>query len=97
MFVETIIAMFTLGFLACAALAAITIRQLALIHRRHIRALTREQRMLAYRAEMRTAVHKGTPYISPAPSNLERLLADIESVRDDHNASRRAPDLRVVS
>ena len=64
----------------------------------------REMRQRAYRAELRRAhlaslktEHKGTPYLSPPATEVERLLVDIAGVVDDHNGSRKAPELRVVS
>ena len=97
MFVETIIATLAAGFLAGMGVAYwLAIRPEDKARDEQRLAARRALRQAVYREEARRE-HKGTPYISPAPSNLERLLADIESVRDDYNASRRAPDLRVVS
>jgi len=105
MFLETAVAVFLLGWLvAFAFLYLVNIRplerQLNDMHRKQLR----EMRQRAYRAELRRAhlaslktVHKGTPYISPPGSELERILVDIAGVVDDHNGSRKAPELRVVS
>lgn len=59
------------------------------------RAELRAMRQRYYREQARRE-HRGTPYIKPAASDLERLLSDIATV-DDHNGSRKAPELRVVS
>ena len=102
MFIETAAAMFALGFLACLLLARAETTRL----RREVNALRRagirgmQERREAheagtYRGQLR-AVHHGTPYIAPLPTEVERLLVDIAGV-DDHLGSRKAPELRVVS
>ncbi len=101
MFLETLVAVFLLGWLvAFAFLYLVNIRplerQLRDMHRHQLR----EMRMRRYRSEIRRK-HLGTPYLAstrqayvpPPPTEFERLLADL----DDHNGSRKAPELRVVS
>lgn len=57
---------------------------------------------IAYRAELRNAVHKGTPYIAPAATGLERLLVDAadphleDRLADNTRWSRKATGLKAV-
>ena len=88
MFTETILAVFLLG-----ALVAFTFvwfatvrpleRQLRDIHIANLRA----SRQRLYRAQVRRQ-HLGTPYIAPAATGFEKLMADIS---DNDRWSRKAP------
>lgn len=97
MFVETALVLFTVGFVAGLGFALVVAvwpleRKLNHVHRQQMR----DMRQRAYRAEIRRK-HLGTPYIRPPVSEVERLLADISGVVDDHSGSRKAPGLRSVS
>ena len=101
MFAETIIASVAIGVLLgmwIAYLLAIRPVDKALEEQRQI--AHRAFRQSVYREEAKRE-HKGTPYIrqpyvSPDPSPLEILLADIQDVGNDHDASSLRADLRVV-
>jgi len=96
MFLETAIAVFLLGSLVAFAFVWFaTVRPLERQIRDRDLSDLGELRQRRYRAEARRK-HMGTPYISPLPTDVERLLVDIACV-DDHNGSRKAPELRVVS
>ena len=93
-----------LGFLLCwlafvipaqLEIEALRIRNVA----RGIQKVRDDMDALEYRAELRKAVHKGTPYISPAATELENVLAQIAPPHliDNDRWSRKATDLRSVS
>ena len=88
MFTETILAVFLLGAIVGGAYVWAVMyrpadRQLEDIHT----ANRRESRQQLYRAQLRRE-HLGTPYIVPASTGFEKLLADIS---DNDRWSRKAP------
>lgn len=101
------VASLTLGFLICwltfvlPARWEIEARKLNST-RRGLQKVRDDMDEIAYRAELRNAVHKGTPYI-PRPANeLERLLVDVadphleDRLADNTRWSRKASGLRAV-
>ena len=88
MFTETLIAAFALGTIIGGAYVWAVMyrpldRQLRDIHTANLRA----SRQRFYRAQVRRQ-HLGTPYIVPAATGFERLMADIS---DNDRWSRKAP------
>ena len=97
MFAETAIALILIGLLV-GGLAAAWLVELFRCDplREHNAALKQQQATRSWEAEKDAIryqafknTHRGTPYISPEPSGLERLLADIT---DNDRWSRKAPD-----
>jgi len=88
MFTETLIAVFLLGTIAGGTYVwAVTVRPLCRQLRDINTANLRASRQRFYRAQVRRE-HLGTPYIVPAATGFERLMADIS---DNDRWSRKAP------
>ena len=91
-----------LGFLLCWLTFVLPVRWEIEAHRmrstsRGLQKVRDDMDEIAYRAELRHAVHKGTPYIQRPAVSSDPIVSAIAHVLDDNDRwSRKAPDLKAV-
>ena len=94
MFIETAVALFALGSLTGMTLVYLLGCQPYAQENEALRLRLAERRLADDQDAHDYRKHKGTPYIAPLPTDVERVLTDIS---DNDRWSRKAPGLRSVS